>query len=85
MRGHPAQGADRRRARDAARQCRLRARQREGRIRLSIIVNEHDLAEALIAAERLGEGEALDRRLVEQAVESLISDFVARWCRSATD
>jgi hypothetical protein len=48
-------------------------------------VSEHDLAEALIAAERLSEAQALDRRLVEQATESLITDFIARWCRSATD
>jgi hypothetical protein len=48
-------------------------------------VPEHELAEALLAAERISEEQAVDRRQVERALESVVADFIARWCRGATD
>jgi hypothetical protein len=46
-------------------------------------VSEHELAEALIRAERLAPTD--DRMLLAKAVETVISDFVARWRHGATD
>jgi hypothetical protein len=75
----------RRRARNRDRQRRLRAQQRAGRIRLSIVVNEDALAKALIASDRVTEAQSGDRRQIEAAVGEVVVDFIARFCSRATD
>jgi hypothetical protein len=61
------------------RQHRCRARRRRGLAVLRIEVNEFDLIDSLIAANRLSEDESRRRPLVEKATGKLLEDVISRW------
>jgi hypothetical protein len=67
----------------AARQRRCRVRRRQGLAILRVETNEFRLIDALLAAGRLSEDEALRRALVEKAAAKLLEDFTARWLGKA--
>jgi hypothetical protein len=69
----------------ALRQRRCRARRRRGVAVLHVEANEFELVDALLAAGRLTEAEALRRPLVEKAAARLLEDFTARWLQKARD
>jgi hypothetical protein len=68
----------------AARARRSRWRRRNGLVPRRIDVDEHALAEALIASGRLTEGEALQPDLVERELAALVADFISRWRNGVT-
>jgi hypothetical protein len=50
-----------------------------GRAVLRVEVQEHELAEALIASGRLGPVETLSRAAIESAVAEIVCDWIRRW------
>lgn len=71
----------RERKRQRERQRRTRCRRRQGVVVLNVEAHEHRLIEALIAAERLTEAEALRREAVEREAARLLEDWMTRWLR----
>jgi hypothetical protein len=69
-------------AADRQRQC--RARRRKGEVLYRLALPHDAMVKALIANERLTEGEALRRRLVEQALTTVLVDWSRRWKSSVT-
>ena len=63
----------------ATRQKAYRERQRDSLAVLAVPVRYHDFIAALLRSTRLNEGEALDRRLVEDAAAKVLDDFITRW------
>lgn len=68
----------------ATRARRWRWRRRNGLVPRRIDVDEHALAEALIASGRLTESEALRPDLVERELAALVADFISRWRNGVT-
>jgi hypothetical protein len=68
----------------AVRARRSRWRRRNGLVPRTIDVDEHALAEALIASGRLTEQEALQPVLIERELSALVADFISRWRHSVT-
>jgi hypothetical protein len=67
------------------RKRRERLRRKLGLKGYGLDLPEFDLVEALQAAERLTEAEALDQERVEAALTDVLRDWIARWeCRSVT-
>jgi hypothetical protein len=58
-----------------------RRRLRDGVIVLQIEITECDLAEAMIASERLSEVDTLDRGKLAAAVSAVLREWAARWCK----
>ena len=80
MRPSPRRSAQRRsRSAGAARWRRWKARHRRGRVLLQVEVDEHALAAALIASDRLSTDAALDRKRLVAALEHVVADFIAQW------
>jgi hypothetical protein len=73
--------AEARRAAAARRRRESRAREKRGEVSGRIIYHEHEVAEALIAAGRLSEDEALRRDLVARELALVVADWAARWLR----
>ena len=63
----------------AARARRARARHRAGLTVYAVAAHEHQLAEALVRAGRLTDGEALERAKVEKELSRLVDDWANRW------
>src|SRR5262245_12065377 len=63
----------------AARQSRIRERQRRGLVSYRIDIHEHHFAAALINSKRLTSEETARKPLVERALANLVEDFIARW------
>src|SRR5262245_21387559 len=61
-----------------------RCRRRNGLVPRTLDVDENALAEALIAAGRLSEAEALRPDLIERELSALIADFISRWRHAVT-
>jgi hypothetical protein len=68
----------------ANRARRWRWRRRNGLVPRRIDVDEHALAEALIASGRLTESEALRPELLERELAALVADFISRWRNGVT-
>jgi hypothetical protein len=69
---------------DALRARRARWRRRNGLVPRRIDVDEHGLAEMLIASRRLTEAEALRSELQERELATLVADLIARWRHDVT-
>jgi hypothetical protein len=67
------------RSRAATRQAEHRRRQRNGKVVLSVEVDEHPLAEALIRSGRLSAGETQSRNLLSRSVADVLSEWAERW------
>lgn len=65
----------------AIRARRARWRRRNGLVPRTIDIDEHGLAEALIASGRLTADEALRPEVVDREIEAMVADFIARWRR----
>ena len=63
----------------ALRQRRYRRRLAAGKVALSIVVEENELAGALLALGKLTPQQALDRRQVERVVSAMVSEWAAAW------
>jgi hypothetical protein len=63
----------------AARARKARARRRQGLTIFHVEAHENRLAEALIEANRLTEGETLRRPLIERELARLVEDWCQRW------
>src|SRR5262245_64758299 len=63
----------------AAKKRAYRRRLRAGRIVLKLEVSEADLAEAMIAAERLTEAETTRRDALNRAAEGVLTEWCERW------
>jgi hypothetical protein len=68
----------------AVRARRSRWRRRHGLAPYTIDADEHALAEALIAAGRLSEAEALRPEMVRRELSGLVNDFICRWRHGVT-
>jgi hypothetical protein len=66
-------------SRPAARARKARARRRQGLVCFRVEAHEHRLAEALIEANRLTEGHALERAAIERELARLVEDWCQRW------
>jgi len=55
-----------------------------GSLPRTVDVDEHALAEMLIASGRLSEAEALCPELIERELSALIADFISRWRHDVT-
>jgi hypothetical protein len=66
----------------ALKKRRYRRRLRDGKIVLKLEVDECELAEALIAAERLTEAESTQRDALTRATESMLRDWCDLWRRA---
>jgi hypothetical protein len=65
----------------AVRARKRRVRRRQGVAVLRVETHEHRLIEALLAAGRLTEVEALQRPLLERELGKLVEDWTARWLK----
>ena len=63
----------------ALKKRRYRRRLRDGRIVLRIEACEFELAEAMIAAERLTEAESTQRDALNRAAEGVLREWCERW------
>jgi hypothetical protein len=63
----------------AVRARRKRARRRQGLAIFYVEANEARMVEALLAAGRLTEAEALERPAVERELAKLLDDWARRW------
>jgi hypothetical protein len=63
----------------ALKKRRYRRRLRDGRIVLNLEVSECELAEAMLASERLTEAEALHRDKLTRAAEKVLREWCERW------
>jgi hypothetical protein len=61
------------------RKRRYRHRLRNGIVVLRVEVDEAELAEAMILAERLSERESAKRAALARAAESVLREFTQRW------
>ena len=68
----------------AIRARRARWRRRNGLVPRRIDVDEHGLAEMLIASGRLTEAQALQSDLQERELSALVADLIARWRHDVT-
>jgi hypothetical protein len=68
----------------AVRARKARWRRRNGLVPRRIDVDEHGLAEMLIASRRLTEAEALCPELQERELATLIADLIACWRHGVT-
>ena len=68
---------ERRRARDRQRVC--RARRRAGRVPYTIVVNEVEVAEALMQTGRMSKKDVLDHKKVEKFLSSVVEQWAVRW------
>lgn len=73
-----------RRAADAARARRHRARRKAGLVPRKVVVDEHALAAMLIETGRLTEGEALRPEAQGTALSVMIADIILRWRNTVT-
>lgn len=69
---------------DAIRARRYRWRRRNGLVPHRLDLDEHELAEALIASGRLTEAEALHPELIDRELLAVIADFILRWRHTVT-
>jgi len=63
----------------AGKQKDYRQRQAKGVVVLRVPVHEYQLLDALIAAGRLSDAEALDRSAVERQLSLLVDEWLAAW------
>jgi hypothetical protein len=68
----------------AVRARRARWRRRNGLVPRRIDVDEHGLAEMLIASGRLSEAEALRPDLQQKELSALVRDIILRWRHGVT-
>jgi hypothetical protein len=68
----------------AVRARRARWRRRNGLVPRRIDVDEHGLAEMLIASGRLSEAEALRPDLQQKELSALVGDIILRWRHGVT-
>jgi hypothetical protein len=68
----------------AARARRARWRRRNGLVPRRVDVDEHGLAEMLIASGRLTETQALSPHLQERELAALVADIILRWRHGVT-